>query len=90
LAYELPPGSQSRHGTCKPSQEWEIAVASGGQARLKEARYVAESSIGFLKNKPTWANTRIGETEQAQTAVSNAKALMCFRAHIVVEVEKLM
>jgi hypothetical protein len=61
----------------------EIAVASGGQARLKEARYVAESSIGFLKNKPTWANARIGETEQAQTAVSNAKALMCFRAHIV-------
>jgi hypothetical protein len=61
----------------------EIAVASGDQARLEEARCVAESWIGFLKDKPTWANAGIGETEQAQTAVSNAKALMCFRAHIV-------
>jgi hypothetical protein len=61
----------------------EVAVASGDEEKFKEARSVAEQWIGLLRDKPTWAHTRIGEMENVKKSIRKHKALMCFRVHNV-------
>jgi len=63
-----------------PANRLDVQPRSGDQARLQEARAVAEMGIGFLRALPTRYSEEMEEEEHI--GVRKAKAKLSFRTHL--------